>query len=178
MVNLYFVGENRIFYKAASFAIGKTVTAYLWNPSMVKSALQTFTEIGEGLYYLDYNFVVEGNYVGKFYENGVAIISQIFRVNTISTQVASILDDTGTNGVVVKATGLSADAVDEILDEVVEGTITLRQAMRLLLAGMAGKSTGGGTATLTFWDIADSKARITATVDADGNRTAVTRDGT
>jgi len=99
-------------------------------------------------------------------------------VGAVKTDTAAILLQTGTNGVVVNATGLASDAVDEILDEVVEGTTTLRQAVRILLAALAGKSTGGGTATLTFRDIADSKARITATVDADGNRTAITRDGT
>lgn len=72
---------------------------------------------------------------------------------------------------------LSADAVDEILDEVVEGTVTLRQAMRILLAAAANKSSGGGTTSITFRDLADTKARISATVDSNGNRTAVTVDG-
>jgi hypothetical protein len=54
----------------------------------------------------------------------------------------------------------------------------MRQAMRILLAALAGKSSGGGTVTLTFRDVADSKARITATVDTSGNRTAIVRDGT
>ena len=36
---------------------------------------------------------------------------------------------------------------------------------------------GGGTSTLVFRDINDAKNRISATVDANGNRTAVgTRD--
>jgi hypothetical protein len=69
-------------------------------------------------------------------------------------------------------------AIDEVFDEVVEGTLTMRQAMRILLAALSGKSSGGGTVTLTFRDVADSKARITATVDTSGNRTAITRDGT
>jgi hypothetical protein len=54
----------------------------------------------------------------------------------------------------------------------------MRQALRIFLAVLAGKSSGGGTVTLTFRDNADSKARITATVDEDGNRTAMTLDGT
>ena len=65
------------------------------------------------------------------------------------------------------------------LDEVVEGTITLRQAVRLMLSVLTGKSSGGGSTTVIFRDIADSKNRISATVDTSGNRTAVgTRDGT
>lgn len=67
--------------------------------------------------------------------------------------------------------------VDQIHDEVVEGTLTFRKILKILLAFAAGKSTGGGTATITFRDNADSKARITATADTDGNRTEVTLDG-
>jgi len=73
---------------------------------------------------------------------------------------------------------LSTAGVDAILDDVVEGTLTLRQAMRIMFSGLANKSSGGGTATLIFRDLADLKARITATCDANGNRTAVTIDGT
>jgi hypothetical protein len=73
---------------------------------------------------------------------------------------------------------LSAAGIDAIIDDVIEGTLTLRQAMRIMFSSLANKSSGGGTATLTFRDLADLKARITATCDADGNRTAVTVDGT
>lgn len=66
--------------------------------------------------------------------------------------------------------------VADILAGVIEGTITLKGALRLTLAALAGKVTGGGTATVIFRDVADAKARITATVDANGNRTAITRD--
>jgi hypothetical protein len=59
-----------------------------------------------------------------------------------------------------------------------DGTaISLAGAFKLILAVLTGKSAGGGTATLTFRNIADSKNRISATVDSDGNRTAIgTRD--
>lgn len=104
-------------------------------------------------------------------------------VANIKTDTAAILLDTGTDGVVVAAaskTGyaLSTAGVDAILDDVIEGTLTMRQALRLFLSALAGKSSGGGTVTLTFRDNADSKARITATVNASGDRTAMTLDGT
>ena len=73
---------------------------------------------------------------------------------------------------------LSASGVDAILDDVLEGTLTVRQAMRIILAAAAGKSTGGGTSTIRFRDLADSKDRIVANVDSNGNRTSVTLDGT
>jgi hypothetical protein len=77
----------------------------------------------------------------------------------------------------IDADALAADAVDEILDEVIEGTITLRQALRLALAALVGKASGLETTTaVVFRDTTDAKDRITATVDADGNRSAVTLD--
>jgi hypothetical protein len=88
----------------------------------------------------------------------------------------------GTNGANTDKTGfsLSAAGIDSIHDEEVDndGTaISLRGAIKLLLAVLTGKSSGGGTATLAFRDVNDAKNRISATVDADGNRTAVgTRD--
>lgn len=78
----------------------------------------------------------------------------------------------------IDADALSDDAVDAILDEVVEGALTMRQMLRLFTAALAGKATGGGTATIAFRDVADAKTRLTLTVDANGNRTAVVLDGT
>jgi len=73
---------------------------------------------------------------------------------------------------------LAAAGIDGIWDEVIEGTLTGRQVLRLNLSALTGKSSGGGTATLIFRDNGDTKARITATVDEDGNRTAMTLDET
>lgn len=84
----------------------------------------------------------------------------------------------GDKGGIAYSFRVTSDIADTVLDEIVEGTLTMRQVMRILLAALAGKSSGGGTVTLTFRDIADSKARITATVDTSGNRTAIVRDGT
>lgn len=95
-----------------------------------------------------------------------------------STHAAADVWTVGTRALTDKAGfSLSAAGIDSIIDEVVEGTLTLRQAVRLFLSALAGKSAGGGTTTITFRDKADSKNRISATVDADGNRTAITLDG-
>jgi hypothetical protein len=62
----------------------------------------------------------------------------------------------------------------------VETGITMREALRIAMAVLAGKSSGwpaGGGSEL-FRAADDSKVRVTATVDADGNRTAVTLDAT
>jgi hypothetical protein len=70
----------------------------------------------------------------------------------------------------------NADALLDRTDAIEVGA-TPRQSMRLMLASLAGKLSGAATNTVTIRNaVADSKARITATVDADGNRTAVATD--
>ncbi|MBA7476039.1 hypothetical protein ES707_11414 [subsurface metagenome] len=80
MAELHKTGMNRIAYKTRLFATGKTVTAYLWSPTLEKSALQTFTEIELGLYYLDYDFSRVGPWIVSFYEDGVAVTFGVYRV--------------------------------------------------------------------------------------------------
>lgn len=63
-------------------------------------------------------------------------------------------------------------------DLTIEGSLTWKQTQRIILSAVAGKSTGQGTTSPAYRDYADAKDRIAATVDADGNRTAVTLDGT
>ena len=77
----------------------------------------------------------------------------------------------------VNVATLSSAAVDSILDDPVEGSYTMRQLLRLMAAALFGKASGGGTATITFRDLGDSKDRITATVTSNGNRTTVVLDG-
>ncbi len=67
---------------------------------------------------------------------------------------------------------------DALLDRAagVETGMTLRQAMRLISSVLLGKVSGAATATNTFRDVNDSTDRVVSTVDADGNRSAVTLD--
>jgi len=75
---------------------------------------------------------------------------------------------------VLTAAALAADAIDAILDDPIgDSTLTLRQALRVLVAGMAGKLSGAATATITIRNVADSADVIVASVDASGNRSAV-----
>jgi hypothetical protein len=64
----------------------------------------------------------------------------------------------------------------EIEAGVVEGSITLKVALRRILSVLVGKANGGGTGTQHYRDTGDTVNRVTAAVDADGNRTAVTFD--
>ena len=56
--------------------------------------------------------------------------------------------------------------------------LTVRGAHRLEVAAAAGKLSGAATTTVTIRDVSDSKDRVVATVDSDGNRTAITTDVT
>ena len=57
-----------------------------------------------------------------------------------------------------------------------EGNLDFGQMMRVMYAVLANKSLGGGSSVVTFRDIANSKNRISATVDPNGNRSLVTVD--
>ncbi len=85
-----------------------------------------------------------------------------------------------------KLTGSIAPAVEldasifstYLLDEQdVETGLTLRQALRLVTAASAGKISGASGTTVTIRNaLADDKDRVVATVDSNGNRTAITYD--
>jgi len=99
----------------------------------------------------------------------------------LDTEIAAILEDTGTS-IPALIAALNNISVGDITGAEVDNdgsAISLAGAFKLILSALAGKSSGGGTSTIVFRDIADAKNRISATVDADGNRTAVgTRDAT
>lgn len=96
-------------------------------------------------------------------EDGDTLKSLSDQLDTVGTNVDDILADTGTDGVVVSP-------------RTVEGSIDEIEALRLVLAALVGKATGGGTATVTFRDTGDTTDRIILTVDSSGNRSAVTLD--
>jgi len=77
-------------------------------------------------------------------------------------------------------TGTKQGIADEVLDRTdgVESGFTLRQSLRLILSSLAGKLSGASGTTISIRDVNDSKDRLVATVDADGNRTALTLDKT
>lgn len=98
----------------------------------------------------------------------------------VDTEVAAIKAKTdnlpATPAAMGDAMALTGAAVDAILDEVVEGSYTMRQLLRLFASSLASKLSGAATTTVTIRDISDTKNRIVATVDADGNRSAITLD--
>lgn len=108
--------------------------------------------------------------------------------DTLDVQVtgmgANVITSSAINTDAITATGLAADAANEIADALlnranaIETGLTPVQSLRLIAAVLAGKVSGGGTGTVTVRNaVADSKDRIVATTpDANGNRSAITVD--
>lgn len=68
---------------------------------------------------------------------------------------------------------------DEVWSEVVEGSYTYAEFMRIMFSVMAGLTSGSGTEDVRFRDLADSKDRVQVTLDEQGNRIAIVKlDGT
>jgi hypothetical protein len=83
------------------------------------------------------------------------------------------------NDIAVSDGNLTLTAIaNKVLASVIETGYTLKQSLRLMLSALAGKLSGAATTTVVIRSATDAKNRITATVDADGNRTAVTHDTT
>lgn len=102
-------------------------------------------------------------------------------ITTLQTTANNIETDTQDIQTTLAALSIPTanDNADALLDRTngVETGLTLRGALRLALAALAGKVSGAGTGTEVFRNaVADSKTRITSTVDGDGNRTAVSTD--
>jgi hypothetical protein len=137
---------------------------------------------------------------------GLASANLDTQLSTIDGVVDDILTDTGTTlpGTLVTIDG-KIDAIDLVVDAIlvdtdttipnlisglnnisaadvwdlvngIETGFTPRESMRLIAAATAGKVSGAETTTNTFRSLDDSEDRIVATVDADGNRTAITYD--
>jgi len=68
-------------------------------------------------------------------------------------------------------------SVSDILAGIIEGSLSLATVLRLLLAGMAGITVGMETPTPEFMAQDGVTPRISATVDASGNRIEVTLNG-
>jgi len=88
---------------------------------------------------------------------------------------ANLPTDVAANATAIAA--LNDISVADIIAGVADGSYDLQEMIRIIFAACALKSSGGGTTTIAFRNSADDTDRISATVDSDGNRTAVTLDG-
>lgn len=61
--------------------------------------------------------------------------------------------------------------------EVIEGSYTAAELLRIIAAVLAGQLSGAGTTTITIKGLDEATDRIIATVTSDGDRTSLTLDG-
>ncbi|RWG02562.1 hypothetical protein [Mesorhizobium sp.] len=129
--------------------------------------------------------------------NDTTINTNVLAVNTklgapagasVSADIAAVKADTGaikpkTDNLPAAPAAVSdvptANAnADALLDRAagIEAGLTVRQGLRLFASALLGKANGLGTTIAKFRDTNDTKDRITATVDAAGNRSSVTLD--
>jgi hypothetical protein len=112
---------------------------------------------------------ITGNLSGSVgsVSGAVGSVSAAVTVGTINTDA-------------IDAVAVDTDVYDELLDFAagVDTSLTLRQHFRLAAAALYGKASGLATTTAIYRNIPDDVNAITATVDGDGNRSAVTLDKT
>lgn len=91
--------------------------------------------------------------------------------NFATAEIAA--DMSVSTGAVVTPTQIANEVFD---NQDVETGYTLRKSLRLMLSALSGKISGAGTPTVTIRNVTDTKDRIVAGVDVDGNRTSITTD--
>lgn len=161
------------------------------NMNNVAGTAITTVKAVQGLTTADTVVTVSGNVNGSVGSVTGAVGSVTGAVGSVTGNVGgSVASVTGAVGSLTTnndKTGYSLTSAEEnaiadaLLDRAsaVETGLTPRGALRLLTTAEAGKLAGAATATITIRNaVADSKARITATVDGTGNRTAITTDTT
>jgi hypothetical protein len=107
------------------------------------------------------------------------MVANVISAGTISPDAIGA-DEISAAAVTKIQAGLSTLTASQVWDlaDGIETGLTPRQAMRIDTAALCGKISGAGGNTATFRNVGDTKNRIVATVDIDGNRTAVTTDAT
>lgn len=98
--------------------------------------------------------------------NGTAVATPA----TAGYPAVTVKSGTGTGEISLSSGQVTATVAARTVD----GSIDELEALKVILAALAGKASGGGTTTLTFRNAADSANVLTMTVDSSGNRSAVT----
>lgn len=145
-----------------------------------------FDDVGDVKAELDLVFVHTGTNIpatltaikgaGWTNENLTTIDANVDAVKAKTDNLPSDPADQSAVEAAITAAAATLPSAEDIMTSIVEGAITLRDSLKLANAFMAGKVSGGNTASIAFRDLADALDRIVMTVDVDGNRTGVTRN--
>lgn len=115
--------------------------------------------------------VVEGNLYAR---SGSPFVSTLGSYNVrIEMRVSNLIDIIATNG-----GGGGGGEIDpaSLWSHPIDGLFTAEQVMRLMASALAGVLSGAGTDRVIIQSLDGTKDRITARVDAVGNRTEVELD--
>lgn len=119
----------------------------------------------------DHALTINGN---LFTEDGSSPFARTignFNV-TISLSTSSLVEGISTTGGTT-----DVDFADLLDNQFIESGLTMRQAMRLMAAVLAGQVSGAGSSIMVFKNaVQNSKDRVVAEVDENGNRTGVSYD--
>jgi hypothetical protein len=107
-----------------------------------------------------------------------AVLAQVALVKAKTDLIPADPADASDIAALIDALPTAAENVTAMLAAAYEGAETFQDFLRLARAALLGKASGLDTTTAVYRDAADAKDRITATVDVDGNRTAVVLDAT
>ena len=160
------------YYK--EFATANPTTGAAQNADSLPTATANHNGTDDGSFTLTVTNVATGRYkitgtVPSGYAAGdvvnvsvAATVSSVAGVAIVDTQILNVK-----TGIVLAAAGL---------DQVSVETVNARQALDLILDAVASLLSGatGSAATITIKDPTGVHTRISATVDANGNRTAIT----
>lgn len=106
----------------------------------------------------------------------IATVAPAWPTAPDNTSVFLISANAQANTVLIENLDATNQIRDSVFNGVVENSVTFLSLFRGCVAALLGKASGLATTTATYRDNADSKNRISATVDSSGNRSAVTLD--
>lgn len=98
----------------------------------------------------------------------VAIANQVWAQSTAPTAEQIATEVSAPDAATIAA---------QVWSQAIEAGLSAEEVTRIMFSVLAGKVSGAGTGTESFRDAADTKDRLVVTVDQDGNRSAVVRDG-
>ncbi len=148
----------------------KTTPAFeAWNPAHITDYAVLLSDVdGVGFYTATFpDAITAGVYD--------LLLFEYFTAPTTSDDPAGSGEVEWDGAKFVRINGVPTAVLDQT--NAVDG-YSLRQLFRLAGAVLLGKVSGANTGTEVFRAADDSKVRVTATVTATGNRTAVTKDAT
>lgn len=124
---------------------------------------------------LEANLSASGSFTDAQLGNILNLAAALSATGTLTNSITNLVNLSADIG---GAEALSAQGLATALLDAndIETNFSLRESIRLMLSALAGKVSGAPGTTITIRDINDTVDRIVATVDADGNRTAVTKD--